>query len=180
MLLKMAVAGHYVYNNPLNATDPSGLFCLATGGSASADAGLHGGVGGQGAIQRGSCTGDNFQQHTWATYGGFVGAKDSSSDSWGCSYPETSYYGAWGVNAGVGPGLTISNASGPADFEGPFDVTTFNVGLGPLSFSVNIATHGSTWSAGGFWTPLGSPINLSASHYSTNTVRLPDWINRLG
>jgi RHS repeat-associated protein len=164
----------YVRDNPLNATDPSGLMCLAfwdsskcsnpltqvlggmvgAGMTASADAGN-----GYGAV--GSSTGfDNWpdvvhgSDYT-ASYGGFV--VPASNNGWTA-----------GAQASAGFHGSFTNAHNSAGVLGCFH--NFNINLGAI-IDVSLTY---SWSDSGTWviTPqIGPGVGASVSSYDTNTVR---------
>jgi hypothetical protein len=156
---------------------------IAFGGSVEVGV-LAAGAAGQGMVGTGdfppSCPGrvpaacdGSPDQQSFATAGGFVGAKshnDSTGLNYGPSYPATNdqrevLYGS----AGLGLGVWLSNARSKQELEGTFETTNVSIGVGAISGTISIAQSGPIWPVTALWTPIGSPVNFSFSRYPTNT-----------
>jgi hypothetical protein len=108
-----------------------------------------------------------LNEGSYASYGGFLGGpnfafnpKEQRSIE---LVPSKGYDQVWGIGAGVGAGLFITNATCVADLKGPFEV--LNVGVAFLSFQY--ATGGGTWQVS---LGVAKSIGFSISEYATNTV----------
>ena len=150
----------------MNFTDPYGLFGIGVIGSVAAE----GGVGlagaaesasaGVGYFSRGGGTGvEGFESE-----GGFVGGP-----GYGPSIaPDNKDNSAVGGFAGIGAGLFFTTADCAKQLEGPSYTYSLNIGVGPISFSLQYTEYeDGNWL--GSYTE-GPGMGISASGYPTNTV----------
>jgi RHS repeat-associated protein len=174
----------YVSDNPQNASDPTGLFCLefwdtskclnpytgartgqykwGVGASASADAGAGPVGGGGGSVGFDTWHGGPGSSKTngntvpTATYGGFVRGPSTSAHPF-----------ALGGQCSIGGHVTLTNTGDIKNIYGKFH--NVNLNFGAISdFSLNLA-----WSDNGtviIQPGAGLGFGLSASAYDTNTV----------
>ncbi|HMH56379.1 MAG TPA: RHS repeat-associated core domain-containing protein, partial [Gemmatimonadales bacterium] len=166
----------YAQNDPLNYSDPSGLWTPINGGGIFFGGGLDiggrdGGLGGQVSGGIGLFGGDGISGPsigTFAAAGGAVGNEgrwyglDPDNPGAGASGSEVS-----GASLGAGPGIFFTNAESAEALRGPFDTRTYSV----LLFSLQFATDG-TISYGSF--SLGH-VGLGYSRYTVNTYKARDF-----
>ena len=163
----------YVGNDPLNNTDPTGLWGFGLIGSGSVEGGIFVGAGATGSAGGGVFGGGTQGVNVggFVSGGAFVGVGDL-----GASYPAPlpgGTTGAVGGYAGVGAGGFISNATSADELSGPFNTYSINTPLGSFQFGKS----GDTWIASltcGV-PPCGIGYGYgSASTYPTNTWATPD------
>lgn len=74
-----------------------------------------------------------------------------------------------GLYAGVGPSVFITNASSAGALSGPFTQDSYNIGLGPVSLSMQLNVGSdNTWQLN-IGAKLGWSIGYSHSRYDTLT-----------
>jgi RHS repeat-associated protein len=161
----------YVGNDPLNNTDPAGLWGGPIG-SGSAEGGLINGAGASASVGGGVFWGGSQGLNIggFASGGAFVGGSDISASAPAPLPGGTT--GAIGAYAGVGSGFFITNATTVGELKGPFNTYSINTPIGSLQLGVS----GSTWifSATCGVPPCGIGVGAAASTYPTNTVVAPD------
>ena len=151
----------YVGNDPVNGTDPSGLWGFFGFGGGSVEAGAGSGGGAQAA----SGIGYVFNGMGMST-GGFTASGAFASDQLGGKANEF----AAGASGGVGAGFGITDAKCFGDLAGDFDTWTLNTPLGSLQF----ATGGGIWTAS---YSFGRSLGLSASRYNVTTTSTATFYN---
>ena len=157
----------YVQGNPILLTDLEGLWGAGAMFSGSVEGGF--GVGGAGNVFGGA---GRFwggpEGVNWGGFGGaggFVGGPDHALQY--PQYPEgqnTDIVG--GGFAGAGGGAFFTNACAAGQLRGPFDTYSFNLGIGPIQFSVQFGFSGNIWI---FSVTTGPGIGVSSSSYPTKT-----------
>ena len=156
----------YTWNDPINFIDPIGLwgFGVTGGGSVEGGIGVIGG-GATGAIGSGIFGGGSQGVNVGGFAGGgaFAGGPGYGSSAPQCQGNQT---GAAGAFAGAGVGLFLTNATSASDLGGYGSTYSFNVGVGPAKFSVQIGRSGNTWIGSA---TIGPGIGLSGSSYPTWT-----------
>jgi RHS repeat-associated protein len=163
----------YVNNDPLNQTDPSGLWGFGPQASATVEAGaLVAGGGATGSVGGGVFWGgqQGLNLGAFASGGAFVGGP-----GYGASAPNAQPGGTTAVAraaAGVGGGVFLTNATSAGELSGPFNTYSINTPIGSVQFGVS----GSTWifsaTCGVPPCGIGTPT-FAISTYPTNTVATP-------
>jgi RHS repeat-associated protein len=128
----------YVWNEPPNFIDPSGLLGggLSLGGSGEGGSGTQtaaGTAGMSGGVFVSSDTGQ-ISVGVTATAGGSSGPPGTQA-----SLPPGSNNSAAGGSIGGGLSGFVTNANCPNDLSGPFQTTTSNVGFGPFQVSFQVS-----------------------------------------
>lgn len=142
-----------------------GIYGIGVLGSGSAEAGLVAiGAGATGSVGGGVFWGGP----EGANLGGFASAGAfAGGPGYGLSYPVgNSGNVVGGAFAGLGGGVFLTNATRANQLSGPFDTYSFNIGVGPIKFSVQLGVSNGTWMGS---TTLGTGIGISGSGYPTNT-----------
>jgi hypothetical protein len=174
----------YVRNNPVDLIDPLGLnpgdwwpsgYGVQVSGSVDGgNMGLVPGGGGAAGVTgtagsglftdstTGQTTGGNF-----LSGGAFInvpGLKASTPPSGGCPGNNNTF--GVGANAGVGPGVFVTNAGQVGDLNGPFCQWNLNLGIVNFSLALSASSDGNiTYIA----SMSGPNLGLSASSYPTYT-----------
>ena len=169
----------YVWNSPLNFSDPIGELGVGVSASGSAEAGAYW----AGTGMTGSFGGGVFFDGRHPSAGGFgsFGAF-AGGPGWGKPYPACPSNNNWVVGgfAGGGANLFVTNANNVLDLSGPFETYSFNFGWGvrvlTLQFSIGKNDAGrpiGIFSYGGpvpgVGLPTGVGYGVSLSKYNTNT-----------
>jgi RHS repeat-associated protein len=162
----------YVGNDPLNATDPNGLWGVGVVGSASVEGGVVYGAGATGSVGGGVFGGGSQGLNVggFVSGGAFVGGPGLSASAPAPLPGGTT--GAVGAYAGAGVGGFITNATNVGELKGPFNTYSINTPIGSLQLGVS----GSTWifSVTCGVPPCGIGAGGAGSTYPTNTWVAPD------
>ena len=156
----------YAWNQPISLTDPIGLWGFGGIGSGSAEAGAGVGFGATGAAGLGVFGGGERGTHLggFISGGAFAGAGRCGVSTVGV--PPGGTLGAVGAFIGGGGGAFISNATEVSQLQGPFNTYSFNLGVGPIKFSVQFAESNGVWIGS---VTLGPGRGVSGSTYPTTT-----------
>jgi len=176
----------YVGNDPLNLTDPSGLWGIfgswgLTGvvGSGPGSATIYQGNtpiaqvnGGVATAQVGA--GAFYSSASGASAGGFVTAQaaitgllPSGSTTVASVFPSqpNSQNGVLGASLGIGRGLGVTNANNASDLQGTSHVVQVDLGVVSIQYATGQASDGrSIWSLS-----AGGTLGLGLSSYDTET-----------
>jgi uncharacterized protein RhaS with RHS repeats len=144
----------YVYGNPANVNDPTGLLGLGGYVSAAAEAGVGPiGLGAQGFAGAGVFGGGSRGMNL----GAFGGAGAFPANLPG-------QQGVVGAYAGLGAGVFLTNATSAAQLCGW--AYTFSLNLPIASFQLGVDPNSGTWIATG---TMGPAVGASASLYQVKT-----------
>lgn len=135
----------------MRVVDPRGLLGIMLQGGRIAEAG---GVSG-GSIQKSSGAG-LFIGPAGFSAGGFTSSGELAGEGSSNQFVE-------GATAGLGSGVTLTNAKCAKDLLGPFDTWTINIPI----LSVQWATDGNIWTFGG---AVGKSCGFSISRYPVTTT----------
>ena len=169
----------YAGNNPLVGIDPEGLWGVGVGVAGSAEAGAPAfppgipGAGATGAAGVGVFFGGPgaFGGPRIGGYGD-IGAFATGTGYEGPAYPSRrNPTWAAGAYAGAGANIWFTNAADPCDLAGRFQNLNFNVGIGRISGSLQVAFSGSGTFMISFGPPgLGVGAGGSLSRYDTEAI----------
>lgn len=98
--------------------------------------------------------------------GGVISRGPTSNTTWTKPASNSKGHGVLGAFAGGGAGAFATNATCPADLEGPGETLTMNVGVGLVKFSLQLGFSGSTWIGS---LTVGPGAGISVSDYPTYT-----------
>lgn len=164
----------YSDDDPVNLIDPSGLIGLIVsyGGTGAVGAGFTS-VAGNASVGEGlfyNTQSDTGSMASEFTYGGYAQGSPKLDP---CKKGVPFTLGAYG---GTGAEIALTNANSVDDVAGPFEMVSFNVGLGPISFGVQYSegknAEGKTIGVLGV-TPPGPQapgLGIDLSYYETNTI----------
>jgi len=158
----------YVWNRPVNFSDPLGLWGWLVGVGGSAEAGFVSfGAGGTGSVVGGLFGGGP----RGVNLGGVASAGATAGNpAYGKGYPRKGNAIA-GAYIGGGVQLGYTNARCAPQLEGEFMTASFNFGLGSLKFNVQYSWSGDirVVSVGPPVPFLGGGVGIIASGYPTNS-----------
>jgi RHS repeat-associated protein len=147
----------YVGDSPTNLRDPFGLW--GWGGTIGGNVFVGGGPGGGLSGQIGFTSFSNGNKADFFTQGQWMG-------------PDGGFYGNYDNNQtggggfGFGPGLMLTNGNSAQDLSGPFNTTSYTLGLVNIDFAYSPDT--------GVWTVnFSGGFGLGFAKYCTNTYTLP-------
>ncbi len=187
----------YVYGNPVNSTDPSGLCSVGpiglpfggsgncinsagVGASASTEAGLFS-KGGAGSLGAGvGYFGGSGKLGGFGSAGGFYGGPGQGAAAPSCADGSTPVGGnhfALGAEVEAGPNVWISNARHASDLEGNASVFNFNLQapfVRGISAQLSVAKSGIWQASLGIPGVAGPNMGLGASAYDTSTKSIGD------